>query len=750
MVRGEPDRSAERAPFLCGAALAAILIASSPAQAQTAQTEAAPPEPTAGPESAGPAEAAGQTVVLEADNVGARDDNRVVFAEGNVEARHEGRTLRADHVEYDLNAGTIHARGNVQLVDRDGTVRYADEVEVDENLGISVATDLQARLGGTGRLAARTVVRREDDKSELGRIIYTSCPICEDGSRPPTWALRARRAIQDPDRRQITYHGAVFEAAGLPVLYLPWFSHPDPSSGRTSGFLTPDLGRNRRLGANWGQPYYWAISPYQDLTAALQINEKVNPLGYLEYRKRFYSGYLGFQTSFTNEADFDGNGERFGEESFRGHIFGSGQFQIDDYWLWGFGVERTSDDLYLKRYSIEDIGDRRGPFLGDQTRLLSQLYVQGQDTHSFATVNFLSFQGLREFDDDAVLPLILPFGEIERVFTEPLLEGQVRLKASTAVLERSDSTDSARLTVGASWRTDKIVGPGLVVSPFAEGRIDGYRFASANTDDAETFTRSVGLAGAEVSWPLMRPGERVDLLVEPVIMAAVAAGENDARIVNEDSVAFDLNESNLFRPNAAPNYDLWEPGGRVAAGVRATARDREGRSASFMFGRRWRGEAEPLFDERSNLDGTASDYLAAAEVDLGPSFGAQVRTRIEEESFDINRLEATLRAALGRFSANARYYTIDQAASPDGPSSEIYASVGAQLIRGWELHYGVRRDLDSDINLSQDWRAIYRDDCTFLEFSYTRSETFDRRLGPDEGFQIRLGLTSLGMFGGGG
>ncbi len=65
------------------------------------------------------------------------------------------------------------------------------------------------------------------------------------------------------------------------------------------------------------------------------------------------------------------------------------------------------------------------------------------------------------------------------------------------------------------------------------------------------------------------------------------------------------------------------------------------------------------------------------------------------------------------------------------------------------MQYELRRDLDSDINISQDVRAIYRDDCTFLELSYSRSETFDRTLGPNEGFQIRVGLTSLGVFGGG-
>ena len=40
----------------------------------------------------------------------------------------------------------------------------------------------------------------------------------------------------------MSYRDAVLEVAGVPVLYLPFFAHPDPSSGRRSGLLPPDFG----------------------------------------------------------------------------------------------------------------------------------------------------------------------------------------------------------------------------------------------------------------------------------------------------------------------------------------------------------------------------------------------------------------------------------------------------------------------------------------------------------------------------
>jgi LPS-assembly protein len=249
----------------------------------------------------------------------------------------------------------------------------------------------------------------------------------------------------------------------------------------------------------------------------------------------------------------------------------------------------------------------------------------------------------------------------------------------------------------------------------------------------------------------MRPGENVDFIVEPVVMAAWASDDaDDPRIVNEDSLAFELDESNLFRPNAAPNYDLWEPGGRVSAGIRATARARTGESASVMFGRRWREEQAPGFTDQNNLGGEASDWVASGQIDLGSGFGAEARMRLDDESLKFQRLDMGVRGRVGRYSAVVRYFNIDEsiAADPNDPNEELSTFVGVDLARGWRMQFGLTRDLDSDINLIQDIRAIYEDDCTFLEIAYERRETQRGDIGPDESVQIRIGLRSLGVLGG--
>jgi LPS-assembly protein len=692
-------------------------------------------------------------VVLEADSLINDEQGQTITAEGAVEARYQGRVLRADRLVYDLKTRRISAQGGVEIVDPDGQVRQAEEMEVDEDLNTGLATGFADRIPGGGTAAAQSAIRRSESVNEIQRVIYTACPVCKPGEKGdgPTWTLRARRAVQNKETDMIAYRDAVLRVGSVPVIYLPYFAHPDPSSGPKSGLLPPDLGSSRRLGAYYEQPYYWAISPSQDATISPRLHEQVNPLLNVQYRQRLFSGQFTFDGSITQDRDFDGNGEKFGEESVRAHVFGEGLFAVNDRLNWGFGVERSSDDLYLKRYRLDGEGERRGPFIGDAFRLISQLYAVTQTPDTYGNVAFVSFQGLREFDTERELPLILPVGEFEHVTRDPRFDGQLKLQASTAQVYRSEGIDSARGSLGAEWRRDRVLPGGLVAGPFAMARGDLYRVGN-NTPAAkdETFARGVGLAGVEVRWPFLRAGKSVDVIVEPIGMAAIGSnGGNDIRIANEDSVAFELDETNLFRPNAAPNYDLWEPGPRVSFGVRATARARNGHSASLMVGQRWRQKDEAAFTNTSNLRDNASDYVAAASADLGPNLSMDVRTRLDQKDLSLTRIDAGLRGSLWRVSANARYFKTSNTLRPGSPNNEISGSMGLRLTNKWSVSYGLQRDLNLDRTLTQNARLIYRDDCTFFEVAYIHSETFDRVLGPNDGVQVRLGLSSLGVFGGG-
>ncbi|MFN7056131.1 LPS-assembly protein LptD [Hyphomonas sp.] len=696
-------------------------------------------------ETRAPAEA----VILEADQVYELRDENSIVAEGNVEALYEGRILRADRLVYNRTTERVRATGNVVIIEADGTQMFAREVEVGANLSDGYVIGYSARLADNATVTANSAIRTGEGVNALEQVVYTACEACAD-KPTPTWAIRARRAVQDEESQMIHYRDAVFEVGGIPVFYLPYLAHPDPNSDRRSGLLIPDAGISSKIGAYYQQPYHWVVSDYSDITIAPMLSEKVNPLIGLDFRKRFYSGEVKFETSFTHEADFDSDGEKFGEEKFRGHIYGQGAFAITDQWKWGFGVEHQSDDLYDRRYDISGQTDRRGLYTGQPRRLLSQLYTVGQGDSYYADLSVLSFQGLRATDSSSQLPLVAPLAYAEKYWDFGDL-GFASVNASSASLTRDGGADSQRVSVGADWQTIRILPGGFAFEPFAEMRGDYYALDPVFSGKDQV-TRFLGNAGAKLSYPMVRPGKAVDVFLEPTVMAAWGvANANDPAIPVEDSQFYEFDESSLFYANGFGNFDLYEGDGKASAGLTARAVWKNGVELASTVGRRWRSEADPAFDRASNLDGKSSDWVGTASLNFGQSLRLSSRVRLDPDDLNLNRLDARISTTLGRFRAVGQYYKIDGRISPTGglPDEGVYLRSEFNVTDRYSVIFGQLRDITRDLNPLQEFGLAYSDDCARFELVYRRTEQRDRSIGPSENIQFRFTLRSLGNFGSG-
>lgn len=704
-----------------------------------------------------------EQVFLVAEQLFEDEANNRIIAEGQVEATYGGRTLRADRVIFDRNTDQIRASGNVVIIDEDGTQRFADEVEVSSSLTDGYAVGFSVKLPNGGQAVANSAVRQEGGLNALDQVVYTACEICEEDDTP-TWALRARRAVLDQESQMISYRDAVLEIAGVPVFYLPYLAHPDPTSERRSGLLFPDFGLSSKTGVFYQQPYYWAISDYSELTIAPTVYERVNPLLELDYSKRFWSGRLNINTSITNEFLFDGDGNKANEpdfalggaeesravdtdQSWRSHIFADGIFSINSNWAWGFGLERASDDLYLARYDIDGERDIRGLYTNQPKRLLSQLFLVGQDTNSYNEVALLAFQGLRAGDENSLLPTVTPL-----VYSDRVLDfgswGRTGLEASAAILTRDEGEDSQRVSLGADWSNLHILPGGLTFEPFADARVDHYALDEEFAEE-DSVTRGVGSFGGRLAYPLIRSGERMTVRIEPIVMGAYGVSNaNESAIPNEDTLLYEFDETSLFEPNGFTNYDLYEGDGRLAVGMSALARWDHGAEVRAVAGRRWRSRSDPAFDEFSNLDGTVSDWVAGASVDFGQPFLFESSVRLDDDSLELNRIDARLASAFWRVSGSAQYYKISDEITLSGrPEEGIALSSRFRINDRLSLVYSRLREIETNLDRSHAVGLRYGDDCSVFEISYSRSESSDRELGPSESILFRFSLRSLGEFG---
>ena len=73
--------------------------------------------------------------------------------------------------------------------------------------------------------------------------------------------LKAKKIIHNEKEQELEYFDVWMEMAGIPVMYAPYFWHPDPTVKRKSGFLAPSTGGSTYLGTTITTPYFYAISP---------------------------------------------------------------------------------------------------------------------------------------------------------------------------------------------------------------------------------------------------------------------------------------------------------------------------------------------------------------------------------------------------------------------------------------------------------------------------------------------------------
>lgn len=714
---------------------------------------------------------ADQDVYLEADLLTDDRTNHVVTAKGSVEARHQGRTLRADELIYDTDSGVIRAKGHTVMVNPDGSVEYADEVVLDDEFKAGVASAFAARAQGNVSLAAGSAIRRSENVNELNNAIYTPCNICAaDGSpKQPSWSVQASKVIQDREHQVVYYRNAVIRIKGVPVLYTPIFWHPDPSADRRSGLLAPRLRYANRLGLSYEQAYLWVISPSADLVISPLVTTETAPFLNLEYRQRFWSGVLHARVGYTYEKRFDAAG-KFGNATSRSYILADGLFQLDEKWQWGFGAERVSDPTLFSRYHIDNVYRRRGPFTTDTQRLLSQIFTTRQDSTSFISISAISFQSLRvvqgpnrqivSYDPTNAFPLVAPLIEARIDPDSKILGGRFRFLGSAVALSRNQDTslitpqglsqnqaiDDRRASAQADWRAPMTFANGMRLEPFAQARADAYSVNNPlnAADPKTTVGRAVATGGADFSWPFIRQGANSSVILEPLAQVAVSPNyRRSTKIPNEDSVALEFDSTNLFSTNRFPGFDLYEGGQRVNVGGRSTFNWGAGHSASVLVGRSFRAEANPSFYQGSGLEGTSSDWVTA--VTLAPIKGLSLfsRSRLDSETFRIRREEAGLDVNLWRISGSARYLYSERDAA--GQRSEsLNLGVTARVTKHFGASVATVRDLDAGLWPFTQFSVYYQDECIRVDVILTHDQTFARTISPSNSIQLRLTLATLG------
>lgn len=666
------------------------VLAPSPASAQAAGNLLHfPPRP---PAPQPPATQSDAPMLVQATELRYDYTNHTVSAVGNVQIYYNGSTIEADEVIYDQKTKRLQARGNVRLTEADGKITYGQFIDLTDDYRDGFVDSLRLETADDTRFAATRADRVKGNYTVMQNGVYTACEPCKDDpKKPPLWQIQAARIIHDSGEKMIYFEDARLEVFGMPMMYFPFMSQPDPTVTRKSGFLFPNVTYGTAYGAGFDIPYFWALAPNYDLTTTFTETSREGPLLRGMWRERLDDGSFSVKAAGVMQTDPGYFASRDGANSptanvYRGAIQTAGQFAITDKWTWGWTGMLLSDRYFLFDYQLAEFTSSFDPFhTGVAAEGVSQLYLNGAGEHSYFDIRSIYYYGFSGVDNQGQIPIIHPVLDYSNVVPQSLLGGELSYKfnltsltrqqaefdainqnasvsdlcesQNPAVVNRSNCLlrgipgDYTRGSGEVDWRRTFVTDNGQMITPFFGARGDVAQLDVLNQPGVSNFTdpgvQEVGRAmpdvGVEYHYPLIDVEPWGTQTIEPIAQLILRPNETQiGRFPNEDAQSVVFSDSNLFSVDKFSGWDRVEGGGRLNAGVQYTAQVNQAGYFNALVGQSYQlyglnsYAATDLTNTglESGLDKTISDYVGRVMWQPNSVFSFTARGRFSSGGFD--------------------------------------------------------------------------------------------------------------------
>jgi LPS-assembly protein len=777
--------------FLAGAL---GMATTSPASAQSFTYNPQPPRPKP------PPAANNGQMLVQAVEVDYDYNNSRVSAVGNVQMFYNGTSVEADKVIYDQKTKRLHAEGNIRMTDAEGKVTYANIMDLSDDYRDGFVDSLRVDTADATRMAASRADRSSGNYTVFENGVYTACAPCKDDpKKPPLWQVKGARIIHDQTDKMLYFENAQLEFFGVPMAYLPYFSTPDPTVKRKTGFLMPGFTSATGYGYGVETPFYWAIAPDYDATFNPRFTSRQGVLFQGEFRQRLINGSYQIRAYGIDQLDPGAFAGQPGDRQFRGGIDTKGQFALNDKWVWGWDGVLLSDYFFFSDYKLAQYRDPLGSFLSLPTEAISQLYLTGVGSRSYfdaRTIYYLSYSG-----NQAQVPVIHPVVDYSNVINHQILGGEFSYKTNFTSLTRETAafdpittlantnglclTASAdpmarlpsqcllrgmpgtytRASVEAQWRRSFTDSAGEIWTPFAIVRADAIDASISNQPGVSNFLpvgdtqalRVMPTVGLEYRYPFINVQPWGTTTIEPIGQVIIRPNETYAgKLPNEDAQSMVFDASNLFAVDKFSGYDRVEGGGRANVGVQATTQFDRGGSVNVLFGQSYQLFGLNSFAVAdvtntgvdSGLQRARSDYVGSVNYSPNRTYTFSVRSRLDEQTLNINRFEAEGRASFDRWSVALTYG--NYAPQPDLGylirREGLLGSGSIKVAANWVVSGAARWDLEANKLNQYIVGAGYVDDCFVLAANYVTSYQYSAGTTPpvlSHAFMLQIGLRTL-------
>lgn len=594
-------------------------------------------------------------------------------------------------------------------------------------------------LADEGRLVASQAFVKGEEWT-LRNACYTACKPCLEGSKAPTWLVKARKVKKEGVSKGLTYTDPSIALLGVPIFYAPRLTLP---SVRSAGFLMPSYGTSTTAGAFLKTPYYYPFD-HADIKVTPIITAKRGLILLSDYRQLGSSSDISFLGSCDLGArhSYEKDSEVKNESLIRGYLFLKTSSDIDPNWRFLSNIKVVSDGTYLR--SLEGISSDASaefPFL--KSEILAERFSE----KDFFKAALYSYQPLSEQKEALIQSPSFCY-----YISQPLgcgggLDIRARLDHLHKGAEGPYEFYDRMILDSRFFRyfSNSLGQKGYI---FSAMRLDAYRvghnFEKDKAKNEHThFLRALPKVGGYMSWPLR--GSRF-FIVNPFVFISVSPQKSQEKFPKEDSQGFEYTDTSLFGIDRLPGYDQVDSGHYMAWGVSCL-------SYLYSLGdmRLFLGQAfsftrpHPLIEKGGCKKGL-SDIVGSASLNPRPFFLIDYRFRFERKKFGLvfNEVEALVGNAHASLTASWSKWIYASEKETMRKQEMLKLGFFISPLNAWEVRAAGGYDFEEEKLRSLECSLGYKNDCLWSSIKFSRTYYTDRDLKPNNTYMLSIGMKNLG------
>ena len=590
-------------------------------------------------------------------------------------------------------------------------------------LGSDISIDFEDSLFGNNkndpRLKGNSLVS-EENSTTVYKGSFTTCN--QKDNKCPPWSMYAEEVIHNKNEKKIEYKNAWLKIYDKPVLYFPYFFHPDPTVKRQSGFLMPNFQASSNSGTSIQIPYYKVISERKDLTLFPRLFFDNKILLQTEYRQANKDSNLLLDFSVNKDSD-----------QIKNHFFADLSSNKQNEIL-NLHLESVSNDTYLKKNNITS------PIINDNSALHSYINYNSFNEDSSFDVSFEVFENLSKQKTDRYEYIFPNFSYEKYLYNDSDMNGDLTFNARGFKKNYNTNADEVVLINDVKYSSFSKINSTI------NGLLTNYKLLLRNlnstTENSDTFKNGddqqlLSTVILETVLPLKKENQNSISLLSPKFSARYSPNSTK----NNSNLNKNITYDSIFLLDRIDNNSV-EGGESLTMGAEySLTTKKDQRFINLSFANVLRVNENPDLPKLYGFSEKRSDFIG--EFDFTPS-----------KFFDLN-YQFSLDKNLNRSNYNLIKTNINInnfVTSFEFLQEDNYLNQGSYLTNNTKFNFDSNNSIafetskNLDQNITNYYNLIYEyeNDCLTAAIEYNKSYYTDGDLKPEENIMFLIKIIPFG------